>query len=114
MQTEELAIVLDSAARDFNRRYTNEVGSWDDLAEPGREQNREMARAAADALIPEGSVVVDRARFDRLLALADSAQRWHAAYNAGKDWSTSQFSGAELDLDAAIQALHPGDREPIP
>ena len=64
-----------------------------------------LMQQAADGTVPEGSVVVDRARVERLLAVVDAL-----AQDPGRrlrdDW-------AAMDVFDAFDALEPGDRDPL-
>lgn len=61
---------------------------------------------------PEDSIVVDRARFARLLACAKAAHAWaHVPYAHGADGGEDSWAQAESVLARSTMALEPGDLE---
>jgi hypothetical protein len=64
--------------------------------------------------LPEGYVLLDRARFERLLAVAEAA---YEDVNAPYDVSAGAESlalKAERALTELVDALQPGDLDPLP
>lgn len=59
--------------------------------------------------IPKGSAIIDRARFERLLACVELAHEW---MNAPEDSSIGRR--AEDALTYAVDDLQPGDLDPLP
>ena len=61
------------------------------------------------AIGDSGRVVVDRARFERLLAVAESAYEY-----TNSPYPSVERDSAELHQTKAVDALHDGDLEPLP
>lgn len=82
--------------KDTSPGFVEIVSAWD--------IRRAEVRAIADALIPEGHVVVPRARYERLLAVA---------YAAHYKRHTDAEEGTRM-LAIAVGSLESGDLKPLP
>ena len=68
-------------------------------------------RRLYEGLSTGGMVVVDRARFERLLTLSDVVNAvWRSVGLIGEGRATGRYD----DLVAAVTALQPGDLDPLP
>lgn len=86
------------------------AAEFEDVA--GHDDSPDGWERAVHALIPEGSVVVDRARFARVLACAKAAHAWaHVPYAHGADGGEDSWARAESVLVRSTMALEPGDLE---
>jgi hypothetical protein len=74
-----------------------------------------MTDALRPIFVPEGSVVVDRARFERLLTAAEAAHEWaNCPYDHAHDAGGELWIAAEQALVRSTMALRPGDLDPLP